>query len=97
MVEGQRHHDGGAGRIARITVPTWMANLDAKLRHVLVDEVQDTNPAQFELLALLTADWTAGDGRTLFLVGDPMQSIYLFRDADVCFARTSASALAGCV
>ena len=45
--------------------------------------MQDTNPAQFELLALLTADWTAGDGRTLFLVGDPMQSIYLFRDADV--------------
>lgn len=64
-----------------------MANLDAKLRHVLVDEVQDTNPAQFELLALLTADWTAGDGRTLFLVGDPMQSIYLFRDADVSLFR----------
>ena len=64
-----------------------MANFDATLRHVLVDEVQDTNPAQFELLALLTADWTPGDGRTLFLVGDPMQSIYLFRDADVSLFR----------
>ena len=60
-----------------------MAGLDARLKHVLVDEVQDTNPAQFALLTALVADWSAGDGRTLFLVGDPMQSIYGFRDADV--------------
>lgn len=60
-----------------------LANLDARLRHILVDEVQDTNPAQFELLELLAYDWSPGDGRTLFLVGDPMQSIYGFRDADV--------------
>ena len=60
-----------------------MAGLDARLKHVLVDEVQDTNPAQFALLATLISDWSAGDGRTLFLVGDPMQSIYGFRDADV--------------
>ncbi|MEO7254959.1 MAG: UvrD-helicase domain-containing protein [Casimicrobium sp.] len=57
--------------------------LDARLRHVLVDEVQDTNPAQFALLTAITSDWSPGDGRTLFLVGDPMQSIYGFRDADV--------------
>ena len=57
--------------------------LDARLRHVLVDEVQDTNPAQFALLTAITSDWSTGDGRTLFLVGDPMQSIYGFRDADV--------------
>ncbi len=57
--------------------------LDARLRHVLVDEVQDTNPAQFALLTAITSDWADGDGRTLFLVGDPMQSIYGFRDADV--------------
>ena len=57
--------------------------LDARLRHVLVDEVQDTNPAQFALLTAITSDWSSGDGRTLFLVGDPMQSIYGFRDADV--------------
>ncbi len=57
--------------------------LDARIHHVLVDEFQDTNPAQSSLIATLTEDWQSGDGRTLFLVGDPMQSIYGFRDADV--------------
>lgn len=72
-----------------------LASLDARLRHVLVDEVQDTNPAQFELLQLLAADWSPGDGRTLFLVGDPMQSIYGFRDADVSlFLRAQANGIA---
>jgi superfamily I DNA/RNA helicase/RecB family exonuclease len=45
---------------------------------VLVDEYQDTDPAQEELLAQL-----AGDGRDLIAVGDPDQSIYAFRGADV--------------
>ncbi len=62
---------------------TVLGALDARLRHILVDEVQDTNPAQFVLLLAITSDWSPGDGRTLFLVGDPMQSIYGFRDADV--------------
>ncbi len=53
------------------------------LRHILVDEFQDTSLAQFELLEVLTAGWEEGDGRTLFVVGDPMQSIYRFRDAEV--------------
>jgi ATP-dependent exoDNAse (exonuclease V) beta subunit len=57
--------------------------LDAQIAHILVDEFQDTNPAQSRLLEQLVAEWTPGDGRTLFLVGDPMQSIYAFRDADV--------------
>ncbi len=57
--------------------------LDARLRHVLVDEFQDTSEAQVRLLESLTAGWEAGDGRTLFLVGDPMQSIYRFRNAEV--------------
>ena len=57
--------------------------LDARLRHVLVDEFQDTSDAQVRLLESLTAGWEPGDGRTLFLVGDPMQSIYRFRDAEV--------------
>ena len=57
--------------------------LDAALRHVLVDEFQDTSEAQVRLLESLTAGWQDGDGRTLFLVGDPMQSIYRFRNAEV--------------
>jgi ATP-dependent helicase/nuclease subunit A len=57
--------------------------LDARLRHVLVDEFQDTSEAQVQLLRGLTGGWQRGDGRTLFLVGDPMQSIYRFRNAEV--------------
>jgi ATP-dependent helicase/nuclease subunit A len=57
--------------------------LDRRIQHVLVDEFQDTSQSQLKLLELLTAGWQAGDGRTLFLVGDPMQSIYRFRDADM--------------
>jgi ATP-dependent exoDNAse (exonuclease V) beta subunit len=53
------------------------------LRHILVDEFQDTSLAQVQLLEMLTAGWQKGDGRTLFVVGDPMQSIYRFREAEV--------------
>ncbi|HET6593157.1 MAG TPA: UvrD-helicase domain-containing protein [Xanthomonadales bacterium] len=57
--------------------------LDYRLRHLLVDEFQDTSQSQHELLKGLTTGWQPGDGRTLFLVGDPMQSIYRFRKAEV--------------
>ncbi|MCS6996991.1 MAG: UvrD-helicase domain-containing protein [Casimicrobiaceae bacterium] len=57
--------------------------LDGRIDHLLVDEFQDTNPAQRDLLRALVAEWSPGDGRTFFAVGDPMQSIYAFRDADV--------------
>jgi ATP-dependent exoDNAse (exonuclease V) beta subunit len=60
-----------------------LLSLDARVEHLLVDEFQDTSLAQCELIESLTAGWTPGDGHTLFLVGDPMQSIYRFRDADV--------------
>jgi ATP-dependent helicase/nuclease subunit A len=64
--------------------PTSLAfRLDGRIQHLLVDEFQDTSQSQFGLLEALTSDWEDGDGRTLFLVGDPMQSIYGFRDADV--------------
>ena len=56
---------------------------DLAIDHLLVDEFQDTSKRQLELLARLTAGWVPGDGRTLFVVGDPMQSIYAFREADV--------------
>ncbi|MGH8702191.1 MAG: UvrD-helicase domain-containing protein, partial [Burkholderiales bacterium] len=60
-----------------------LLSMDVRVRHLLVDEFQDTSNSQWELLERLTAGWEAGDGRTLFVVGDPMQSIYRFRDAQV--------------
>jgi len=60
-----------------------MLLLDNTFRHILVDEYQDTSRTQLSLLQALTCGWEEGDGRTLFIVGDPMQSIYRFRDADV--------------
>ena len=62
------------------------------LRHILVDEFQDTSLAQVQLLEALTVGWEEGDGRTLFVVGDAMQSIYRFREAEVgLFLRARAT------
>jgi ATP-dependent exoDNAse (exonuclease V) beta subunit len=70
--------------LGRVDAPEDLAlALGHRIRHILVDEFQDTSHAQFELIEKLTAGWEPGDGRTLFLVGDPMQSIYRFRQADV--------------
>ena len=57
--------------------------IDYRLAHLLIDEFQDTSHAQIELIERLTEGWQPGDGRTLFAVGDPMQSIYRFRHAEV--------------
>ena len=58
-------------------------SLDYRIEHLLVDEFQDTSRAQYELVKALTEQWSEGDRRSLFLVGDPMQSIYRFREAEV--------------
>ncbi len=57
--------------------------LDYRISHLLIDEFQDTSPVQMGLVQQLIQGWEPGDGRTLFCVGDPMQSIYRFRKADV--------------
>ncbi|MDO9529633.1 MAG: UvrD-helicase domain-containing protein [Syntrophales bacterium] len=57
--------------------------LDHRIRHLLVDEFQDTNRNQWELIKRLCSGWTPDDGRTIFIVGDPKQSIYAFRNAEV--------------
>ena len=57
-------------------------NIADNIRHLLVDEFQDTSRRQHQLLAGLLGAWPDQIGRTVFVVGDPMQSIYFFRDAD---------------
>jgi ATP-dependent exoDNAse (exonuclease V) beta subunit len=64
------------------------------IRHLLVDEFQDTSRRQHQLLGSLIAAWPERAGRTCFVVGDPMQSIYFFRDADAeLFPRVKAMGL----
>ena len=87
-IDGRVDHTyiGGAARaaLADAGLPTDLAlRTGLSLRHILVDEFQDTSLAQFDLVEALTAGWEEGEGRTLFVVGDPMQSIYQFREAEV--------------
>lgn len=81
------------GRTARLLTDTSMAlwvlwRLDGGIDHILVDEAQDTSPGQWQVIRALTAEFTSGMGaregdRTLFVVGDPKQSIYSFQGADI--------------
>jgi ATP-dependent helicase/nuclease subunit A len=77
------------GLLSDPSLSAWVLfRLDGGIQHVLVDEAQDTSPAQWRLIQLLTAEFTAGIGRhdkprTLFVVGDKKQSIYSFQGADV--------------
>jgi len=57
--------------------------LDYKIEHLLIDEFQDTSYSQFSLIEKLLCNWQHDSGKTLFLVGDPMQSIYRFRESQV--------------
>ncbi len=63
--------------------------LDVGLKHVLVDEAQDTSPAQWKIISTLVEEFFAGQAgmqpadRTLFVVGDRKQSIYSFQGADI--------------
>ena len=70
-------------------VATWVLfRLDGGIDHILVDEAQDTSPAQWDVIRLLAQEFTSGEGaradvpRTIFVVGDKKQSIYSFQGAD---------------
>ncbi|MBI1217081.1 MAG: double-strand break repair helicase AddA [Rhodobacteraceae bacterium] len=71
------------------SVAQWVLfRLDGGIDHILVDEAQDTSPAQWRVIALLAQEFTAGRGtrdtaRTIFVVGDKKQSIYSFQGADL--------------
>jgi ATP-dependent helicase/nuclease subunit A len=70
-------------------VADWVLyRLDGGIDHILVDEAQDTSPAQWQVIERLAEEFSAGEGartnreRTLFVVGDKKQSIYSFQGAD---------------
>lgn len=70
------------------------ARLDARYRHVLLDEFQDTNPLQWQILIAWLEAYTDASRPSVFLVGDPKQSIYRFRGAEPRLFATAASFLA---
>ena len=69
-------------------VASWVLyKLDGGIDHILVDEAQDTSPAQWRVIEALAGEFTSGRGardapRSIFVVGDPKQSIYSFQGAE---------------
>ena len=65
------------------TASDLLLSLDYKISHLLIDEFQDTSRSHFNFLKKIVDGWTSETQKTIFCVGDPMQSIYKFREADV--------------
>ena len=86
---------GAVRALGEPEMPTDLAlALDYRIRHLLIDEFQDTSISQYHLVVKLTAGWEPGDGRSILAVGDPMQSIYRFREAEVgLFLRARAEGI----
>jgi ATP-dependent helicase/nuclease subunit A len=73
--------------LARPGIGPWILyKLDGGIDHILLDEAQDTSREQWDIIQALTADFFTGDSgrgpRSIFVVGDPKQSIYGFQGAD---------------
>ena len=72
----------------RADIRDWIRyRLDQGIDHLLVDEAQDTSPAQWEIVNAITEDFHVGEGarqleRTIFVVGDEKQSIFSFQGAE---------------
>ncbi|MFO1257476.1 MAG: UvrD-helicase domain-containing protein [Gammaproteobacteria bacterium] len=76
--------EGASRALGALDDPSDLAlRLDYQIKHILIDEFQDTSVAQYHFFERLVAGWQPGEERSLFLVGDPMQSIYHFRGAEV--------------
>ena len=68
--------------------------LDQNISHILVDEFQDTNESQLIFIELLTQNFAGNPDKSFFAVGDPMQSIYRFRKAEVeIFSRVQKNGI----
>lgn len=87
--------------LARTDVGPWVQyKLDRGIDHILIDEAQDTSPAQWEIVRKLAEEFFAGDGardgvaRTIFAVGDEKQSIYSFQGAEPVAFMNSGFAFA---
>ncbi len=104
-LDAARQSGGQLAGQTQASAAEWVLfKLDGGLDHILVDEAQDTSPAQWSLIRALAGEFFSGTGsreevvRTLFAVGDEKQSIYGFQGAaPEMFARMGRQfeALAG--